>query len=56
VLPDYQNIKKGMSIPVQISVTNLGTQPMSSVTVKIGKDSETFTAGTDGFVAVAPVR
>lgn len=54
VLPDYQNIKKGMSIPVQISVTNLGTQPMSSVTVKIGKDSETFTAGTDGFVAVAP--
>lgn len=54
VIPDYQNIKKGMSIPVQISVTNLGTQPMSSVTVKIGKDSKTFTAGTDGFVAVAP--
>ena len=54
VLPDYQNIKKGMSIPVQISVTNLGTQPMSSVTVKIGNDSKTFTAGTDGFVAVAP--
>lgn len=54
VLPDYQNIKKGMSIPVQISVTNLGTQPMSSVAVKIGNDSKTFTAGTDGFVAVAP--
>lgn len=54
VLPDYQNIKKGMAIPVQISVTNLGTQPMSSVTVKIGKDSKIFTADADGFVAVAP--
>lgn len=53
VIPDYQNIKKGMSIPVQISVTNLGTQPMSSVAVKIGNESKTFTAD-DGFVAIAP--
>lgn len=56
VIPEYQNIKKGMSIPVQISVTNLGTQPMSKVEVTIGSSKTTFEAGAEGssFVAVAP--
>lgn len=56
VIPDYQNIRKGMEIPVQISVTNLGTQPMSKVKVSIGSSEKTFEAGADGssFVAIAP--
>lgn len=29
VLPDYPNIRKGSSVPVQISVTNLGTEPVT---------------------------
>ena len=56
VIPDYQNIKKEMSIPVQISVTNLGTQPMNKVEVSIGDSEAVFAAGAEGssFVAVAP--
>lgn len=54
IIPDYPNIKSGMPIPVQVGVTNLGTQPMSSITVKIGEESKNFSAGKDGFVAVAP--
>lgn len=54
IIPDYPNIKSGMPIPVQVGVTNLGTQPMSSITVKIGEESKAFEAGKDGFVAIAP--
>lgn len=56
VLPDYQNIKKGMSIPVQISVTNLGTQPMNKVEVSIGNSDTVFETGAEGssFVAITP--
>lgn len=56
VIPDYPNIKKGMSIPVQLSVTNLGTQPMNKVEVAVGTDSTTFEAGAQGssFVPIAP--
>ncbi|HFL3558865.1 TPA: hypothetical protein ACG3PI_003961, partial [Clostridioides difficile] len=53
---DYQHIKKGMSIPVQLSVTNLGTQPMNKVEVSIGNSKTSFEAGAEGssFVAIAP--
>lgn len=56
VIPDYQHIKKGMSIPVQLSVTNLGTQPMNKVEVSIGNSKTSFEAGAEGssFVAIAP--
>lgn len=56
VIPDYANIKKGMSIPVQLSVTNLGTQPMDKVEVTIGTDTTTYEAGAQGsgFVAITP--
>ncbi|MBE5056856.1 S-layer homology domain-containing protein [Pseudoflavonifractor sp. DSM 107456] len=56
VIPDYLNIKKGMSIPVQLSVTNLGTQPMDKVQVTIGTSTTTFEAGAQesSFVSIAP--
>ncbi len=56
VIPDYANIRKGASLPVQISVTNLGTQPMNKVEVEIGDDqASVFQTGRgDAFVAIAP--
>lgn len=56
VISDYPNIKKGMSIPVQLSATNLGTQPMNKVEVTIGTSTTTFVAGAQGssFVSIAP--
>lgn len=56
VIPDYQHIKKGMSIPVQLSVTNLGTQPMNKVEASIDNSKTTFETDAEGssFVAIAP--
>ena len=54
IIPDYPNIKSGMPIPVQVGVTNLGTQPMNEVTVTIGETSKSFKDSEDGFVAIAP--
>lgn len=55
VIPDYEHVRKGMSIPVQISLTNLGTGPMDRVEVTIGSSQRTFEAGGDsGFTAIAP--
>ncbi|MDY3712079.1 MAG: cadherin-like beta sandwich domain-containing protein [Agathobaculum sp.] len=55
VLPDYRNIRKGTSLPVQLSVTNLGTQPMTKVEVEIGGQPSTFAAGAgSAFPAIAP--
>lgn len=55
VIPDYANIRKGASVPVQISVTNLGTQPMTKVEVAIGGQTTTFAQGAgSAFVSIAP--
>lgn len=55
VIPDYANIRKGTALPVQVSVTNLGTQPLTKVDIKISDTTTTFQTG-DGsaFVAIAP--
>ena len=54
ILPDYANIRKGSSVPVQISVTNLGTEPVDQVTVTIGGKATTFGEEDDAFVPIAP--
>ena len=55
VIPDYANIRKGTSMPVQISVTNLGTQPMTQVAVTIDSQTTTFVEGAgSAFVSIAP--
>ena len=54
VLPDYPNIRKGAQLPVQITVTNLGTAPMNKLTVEIGGQTKVFQADGDAFVAIVP--
>ncbi len=56
VLPDYANIRKGTSLPVQFSVTNLGTEPITKLEVALGDSQTTAFEETPGsaFVAVAP--
>ena len=53
VLPDCPNIRKGAQVPVQITLTNLGTQPMTELTVDIGESRRTFRADS-AFVPVEP--
>lgn len=53
LLPDYPNIRKGAQVPVQITLTNLGTQPMTELTVEIGENRRTFRAGS-AFVPIEP--
>ncbi len=55
VLPDYAAIRKGSQVPVQVSVTNLGTTPLKQVDVSIGSQSTTFVEGNgSAFVAIGP--
>ena len=54
ILPDYANIRKGSSVPVQISVTNLGTEPVDQVNVAIDDQTTTFGEEDDAFVPIAP--
>ena len=55
VIPDYANIRKGTDLPVQFSVTNLGTQPLTKVEVAIDGETTTFQEAADSaFVAIAP--
>ena len=59
VIPDYANIRKGTSLPVQLSVTNLGTVPMNKVEVKIDDNIYVQTtvfenSTTSAFVSIAP--
>ena len=53
VIPDYEHIRKGSSVPVQISLTNLGTQPIRQVTVTIGGQSTTFDSN-GAFTEIGP--
>lgn len=54
VLPDYQNLYADMAVPVQFGVTNLGTSPIEQLTLTVGEESTTFTAGENNFTALAP--
>ena len=54
VIPDYTAIKIGVPVPVQVSVTNMGTQPMGEVTVTLGSVPTSFKAEDSSFVAIAP--
>ena len=57
ILPDYGNIRKGAQVPIQISVTNLGTQPVDKLTVTFNdgqKGKDTSFGENDAFVPIAP--
>lgn len=54
VLPDYQNLHADMTVPVQFGVTNLGTSPIEQLTLTLGEESTTFTAGENNFAALVP--
>ncbi len=54
VIPDYSNIFKGMNLPIQFSVTNLGTTEMNSVTVTIDGQESKFEVGKNDFQAIQP--
>lgn len=42
-VPDYQALAVGASVPVQTTVTNLGTQPITSIDFQVGGESATVT-------------
>ena len=39
-VPDYQALAVGASVPVQTTVTNLGTQPITSIDFQVGSESQ----------------
>ena len=39
-VPDYQALAVGASVPVQTAVTNLGTQPITSIDFQVGSESQ----------------
>lgn len=39
-VPDYQALAVGASVPVQTTVTNLGTQPIISIDFQVGSESQ----------------
>lgn len=39
-VPDYQALAVGASVPVQTTVTNLGTQPITSIDFQVGGESQ----------------
>lgn len=53
ILPDYSSIARGVEIPVQLGITNRGTQPIKKLTVEIGKQTTECT-DANGFRPLAP--
>ena len=39
-VPDYQALAVGASVPVHTTVTNLGTQPITSIDFQVGSESQ----------------
>lgn len=52
VIPDFQAIYKGGVVPIQFSLTNLGTEPVETLEIVVGDQPYTFDAGK--LVPIAP--
>lgn len=53
VVPDYLNIKKGMEIPVQFTVSNHGTVPIEKVDITLGGINTAF-GEEENFSSIQP--